>query len=62
MKVFDIEGNELETHFFPNEYEFHIKYTDLTELEDLEISYIYPSKSYGGKVWLTIEVIKEDDE
>lgn len=62
LKVFDRDGTELDTHFFPDEYSFHITYTALTELEELPVSYIYPSKSYDGKVWLTIEVTTEDEE
>ena len=62
LKVFDPEGTVLDSHFFRDEYEFHIAYTAYTELEDLEVSYIYPSKSCDGTVWLIIEVTQEGEE
>lgn len=62
IKVFDSKCTELTSHFFREEFDFHITYTDLTELEDLLVSYIYTSKGYDGTTWLVIEVTKEDEE
>ena len=62
LKVFDPDGTELNSYCFRDEYEFQIAYTAFPELEDLEVSYIYPSKSYDGTIWLTIEVTQEDEE
>jgi hypothetical protein len=62
LKVFDSEGTEFDSHFFREEYEFHITYTAYTELEDLQVSYMYTTKSYDGTVWLVIEVTKEEEE
>ena len=62
IKVFDPEGTELESHFFRDEYDFNVSYTEHSELDELPVSYIYPNKSYDGTVWLVIEVTKEDEE
>lgn len=60
LKVFDQEGNELDSYFFRDEYEFNITYTEHTELEDLPVSYMYTQKSYDGTAWFVIEVTRED--
>lgn len=61
IKLFDSQGNELESILFPDEWDFNITYTH-PELEDLEISYIYTTRGLNGSHWMTIEIIKEDEE
>ena len=62
LKVFDQEGNEKTAHFFHDETDFHIAYTEHTDLEDLPVSFIYPTKGYNGSVWLVVEVTEEDED
>lgn len=62
IKVFDTAGNEVENHFFREEYDFHIAYTEHAELEDLQVSFMYAQKGIGGIVWFVIEVTQEDEE
>lgn len=62
LKVFDQQGTEINSHFFHDESDFHITYTEHIELEDLPVSFIYPTKGYNGSVWLVIEVTAEDEE
>ncbi len=61
IKVFAPNGDEDESFFYRDEYDFNIAYTDHPELEDTTVSYMYPSKSYDGTVWFIIEVTKEDE-
>lgn len=61
VKVFDLAGNELETHLFMDEWQFQITYTH-PELEDLYVSYIYATRGRNGTIWTTIEITKEDEE
>lgn len=61
IKLFAPDGTELESLLFPDEWDFNITYYR-PELEDLEVSYIYPTRGHNGTNWLTIEIIKEDEE
>lgn len=62
LKIFNQEGNEINSNFFHDETDFHISYTEHTNLEELPVSFIYPTKGYNGAVWLVIEVVKEDED
>ena len=59
--VFDEHGNEKERRFYYDQTDFDTNCTDAYELEDLEVTYIYPTKSHGGSVWLNIEVIESHE-
>ena len=56
LAVFDEEGNEKERRFYRDQFDFDTNCTDAFELEDLEVTYIYPAKAYDGTQWLVIEV------
>jgi hypothetical protein len=52
--VFDEDGNETERRFYHDQDDFDTNCTDAFDLEDLEVTYIYPTKAPGGSVWLNI--------
>jgi hypothetical protein len=56
VKVFDESGNEKESRFYSGQSDFDTNCCDAFELEDLEVTYIYPSKAPDGTPWLVIEV------
>lgn len=56
IKVFDESGNEYDSRFYPEQFDFDTNCCDAYELEDLEVTYMYPTKSYDGTPWLVIEV------
>jgi hypothetical protein len=56
IKVFTEDGNEKESRYYRDEMDFDTNCTDAYELEDLEVTYIYPSKAYDGTQWVVIEV------
>ena len=61
VKVFATDGTETQTYLFPDEWGFHITFTN-PEIEDYEVGYIYTSTGRNKTHWLTIEVTKEDEE
>ena len=60
LKVFASNGDEKMSYYYHDESDFHIRYTDQTDLEDTVVSYMYASKSCTGTAWFVIEVTKED--
>jgi hypothetical protein len=54
--VFDEDGNETDRRYYHDQDDFDTNCTDAYDLEDLEVTYIYPTKAPGGSVWLNIEV------
>lgn len=56
IKVFTEDGNEKESRYYRDEMDFDTNCNDAYELEDLEVTYIYPAKAYDGTQWLVIEV------
>lgn len=56
LTVFDEEGKEKERRFYRDQFDFDTNCCDAYELEDLEVTYIYPAKAYDGTQWLVIEV------
>ena len=56
IKVFDQDGNEKESRFFRDQCEFICYCNDVDDLENLEVSFIYPHKSPDGAAWLVIEL------
>jgi len=56
VKVFDESGSEKESRFYHEQSDFDTNCCDAYELEDLEVTYIYPSKATDGTPWLVIEV------
>lgn len=56
VKVFDEAGNELDRRFYRDESDFDCNCNDCIDIEDLEVTYIYPSKAYDGTPWLVVEV------
>jgi hypothetical protein len=60
IKIFDADDTHTDSRFFPDEYDFDTTTHDADDIEDLEVTYMYTTKSYDGTPWLTIEV-KEND-
>ncbi len=58
VKVFDEAGSEIESRFYRDQDDFDTNCTDAFELEDFEVTYMYPSKACDGTPWLVIEVSK----
>lgn len=56
LAVFDEEGNEKERRFYRDQFDFDTNCTDASDLEELEVTYIYPAKAYDGTQWLIIEL------
>ena len=62
IKIFDGSGNEKESLFYRDQSTFIPRYEGCDELEDCEVLYIYPMKSYDGTPWLVIEITKDYDD
>lgn len=60
IKVFDGEGNEKESRFVHESTGFNCICDDADDLEDCEVSYMYPERG-TGTAWLVIEVIREEE-
>ena len=60
IKVFDGEGNEKESRFVRDSGGFDCAFDDADDLEDCEVSYMYPEKGIGT-AWLVIEVIQDKE-
>lgn len=58
IKVFTEEGTEKEARYYHDNEAFDTYCSDAYDLEDLEVTYIYPAKSNDGKPWLVIEVLE----
>jgi hypothetical protein len=56
LVVFDEHGEEKERRWYHDQTDFDTNCTDAYDLEDLEVTYIFPQKASGGSVWLVIEV------
>ena len=54
LAVFDSEGAEKERHFIRNTDD--LCYDDISDYEDLKVTFMFPNKGYDGSVWLNIEV------
>lgn len=61
IKVFDAEGNELESRCFQDLSDFDCTCTDTNDLEDCEVTYMYATKSADGEAWMVIEVAKVEE-
>ena len=61
IKVFDSEGNEKETRCFEGVDSFCCTCTDTNDLEDLEVTYMYATKSPDGEAWMVIEVSETEE-
>jgi hypothetical protein len=59
--VFDEHGNETERRWFYDQTDFDTNCNDASDLDDLEVTYIYPTKAPGGSVWLNIEVMESHE-
>lgn len=62
IKVFDGDGNELESRFVRDETGFECSFTNTDDLEDCEVSYMHATKSLDGTEWLVVEVVKEEEK
>lgn len=60
IKVFDGDGNEKESRFVRDSGGFNCICDDADDLEDCEVSYMYPERGIGT-AWLVIEVIRETE-
>lgn len=60
IKVFDEAGNEKETRCFRDVEDFNCTCTDTNDLEDLEVTYMYATKSADGTEWMVIELKEEE--
>ncbi len=60
--VFDPDGNETERRYFRDQSDFNAYYEGADDLDNCEVSFIYPTHAYCETAWLNIELIKEDDE
>lgn len=60
LKVFDEHGDEIENHYYREQYEFNIAYTDQPDLDEAHVTYMYSVKSYDGISWLVIELTREE--
>lgn len=58
IKVFDKDSSEKECYVIRDVDDLAYVY-DYDEVEDLEISFMYVSKSCDGTPWLNIEVVEE---
>jgi hypothetical protein len=56
IKIFDEEGNELDERLFRNQDNFDTNLALASDLEYLEVIYIYPMDLYQGQQWLVIEL------
>jgi hypothetical protein len=56
LAVFDEEGNEKERRFYRDQFDFDTNCTDAFDLEDLEVTYMFPNKGCDGSAWLVIEL------
>jgi len=56
IKVFDPDGNEKETRHFYEQTDFNTYCENADDLDDLEVSFIYPLHAIGGGSWVCIEL------
>jgi hypothetical protein len=56
VKIFDEEGNELDERLFRNQENFDTNLALASDLEYLEVLYIYPMDLYRHEQWLVIEL------
>jgi hypothetical protein len=61
VKIFDEEGNELEERLFRNQDNFDTNLPLVSDLEYLEVLYIYPMDLYRGEQWLVIELAESHE-
>jgi hypothetical protein len=59
IKIFGAYDRELDTRFYPDEYDFDTTTHDASDIEDFEVTYMYTTKSCDGTPWLTIEIRDE---
>ena len=57
IKVFDSDGNEEETRCTHN---IDLRYTYTSDLEDLEVTYVYAASGKNGTPRMVIEVTKDE--
>ena len=57
--VFDSNGNEKETRFFPDVDSLDVYCYDISDLDELEVTYMYAKKELGIHK-MVIEVTEED--
>ena len=62
IKIFAEDGTEIERRFLRDLYDFNCTCEDCDDIEDLEITYMYATKSLDSEAWLAIELLKEDAE
>ena len=60
IHVFDANGSEKEIRSAADQDDFSPHLADMDDIEDLTVTYIYPTKEVGGMAWLNIEVAEED--
>jgi hypothetical protein len=60
VKVFDAEGSEKEARFYRDQDDFTPHWCDAEDIEDLQVTYIYTTKSCDCTAWLVIE-LQEDE-
>lgn len=56
IRIVDANGLAKETHFFRDVDELSSTCYDVDEFEDMEVLYIYPTKSLDSEPWLVIEL------
>ena len=56
ITVFDPDGREKERRYFRDQDDFTTYHVDADDLDDLEVSYIYPAHSYPERAWLHIDL------
>ena len=60
IKIFNADGIETECRFYRDQDDFNPLYNDCDDVEEYEVSYIYPRKSADGTTWLTIEIVLDE--